>query len=230
MHASDLRADPPDPDRCDHIVEFGHATWADYRHLLRVRGERGVPRITYLDGRMELLRPSRLHLEIASNTGRLVETYCLENDVEFSALGRWTIHHKAKEAGAEPDECYVFGEEQQRKRPDLAIEVEWTSGRIDKLEVYRKLGVREVWYWREGKLQLYVLHGERYGPAAASKVLPGIDLEELARFLDRPTASQAIRAYRAALHRKGRKARSGLAHSPISLSPRVRKSDMGIMF
>jgi hypothetical protein len=29
--------------------------------------------------------------------------------------------------------------------------------------------------------------------------LPGIDLDELASFLDRPTASQAIRDYRAAL-------------------------------
>jgi hypothetical protein len=33
----------------------------------------------------------------------------------------------------------------------------------------------------------------------ASEALPGIDLEQLASFLDRPTASAAIREYRAAL-------------------------------
>jgi hypothetical protein len=37
--------------------------------------------------------------------------------------------------------------EGERDRPDIAIEVIWTSGGIDKLEVYRKLGVREVWYY-----------------------------------------------------------------------------------
>jgi hypothetical protein len=32
-----------------------------------------------------------------------------------------------------------------------------------------------------------------------SEVLPGIDLDELLSFLDRPTASHAMRDYRAAL-------------------------------
>lgn len=87
-------------------------------------------------------------------------------------------------------------------RPDLAIEVVWTSGRIDKLEVYRKLGVREVWYWREGKLEPFLLRGERYRHVARSKVLPGIDLDQLASLLDRTPASGAIREYRHALARK----------------------------
>jgi len=81
----------------------------------------------------------------------------------------------------------------------LAIEVVWTSGGIDKLEIYRKLGVREVWFWRRGQLSAHVLSGETYAQASESAVLPGLDLAELARFLDRPTASQAIREYRAAL-------------------------------
>jgi len=87
------------------------------------------------------------------------------------------------------------GPSKNPKRPDLAIEVEWTSGRIDKLEVYRKLGVREVWYWHEGRLEPYLL-------AARSKVLPGIDVAEVASLLDRPSASRAIREYNAALRKR----------------------------
>jgi hypothetical protein len=98
----------------------------------------------------------------------------------------------------------VFGEVRNPKRPHLAIEVEWTSGRIDKLEVYRKLGVREVWYWREGRLQPYLLRGERYRLAPRSKALSGIDLEEVAGLVDRPTASAAIREYREALRKRSR--------------------------
>lgn len=84
-------------------------------------------------------------------------------------------------------------------RPDLAIEVVWTSGRLDKLAIYRKLGVREVWYWRKGTIAPHGLRDERYEPLKASEVLPGIDLAQLASFLERPTTSQSIREYRAAL-------------------------------
>jgi hypothetical protein len=75
----------------------------------------------------------------------------------------------------------------------------WTSGGLDKKEIYRKLGVREVWFWRRGVLTAHALRGDVYREIAGSEVLPGIDLTELGSFLDRPTASQAIRAYRDAL-------------------------------
>src|SRR5262249_9477419 len=112
---------------------------------------------------------------------------------------------KDEERGAEPDECYVFGGVADPLRPDLAIEVVWTSGRIDKLRVYQKLGVREVWYWRKGEITPYVLRGRSYKAAPRSKALPEIDLGEVARMIDRPTTSQAIRDYRAALARRARK-------------------------
>jgi Uma2 family endonuclease len=196
---------PHDGLEYDHIVHLHGVSWADYLRILRMRGDRSAPRITYLDGELEIMRPSRNHEAIKSMIGRLVEVYCLENGIEFSPYGSWTLKRKPAERGAEPDECYVFGEVRAPKRPDLAIEVLWTSGRIDKLDVYRKLGVREVWYWRQGKLQPYLLRGNRYRLLPRSKVLPGIDLDELARFLDRPTTSQAIRQYRAALARRKRR-------------------------
>jgi Uma2 family endonuclease len=86
----------------------------------------------------------------------------------------------------------------------LAIEVVWTSGRLDKLEIHRKLGVREVWVWRRGRLAVHALRGESYEAVAASEVLPGIDLVELVQFLDRSTASRAIRDYRATLEARPR--------------------------
>src|SRR5687767_13595904 len=76
--------------------------------------------------------------------------------------------------------------------------VVWTSGGIEKLDVYRKLRVREVWYWQKGQIPPYILRGERFEAAAGSEVLPGIELALLASFIDRPT-SAAMREYRAAL-------------------------------
>jgi len=92
----------------------------------------------------------------------------------------------------------VFGCVDEPKRPDLAIEVIWTSGGIDKLEIYRLLDVPEVWIYHRGRIQPYYLAGEAYEAVAASVALPAIDLDQLVTFLDRPTTSQAIREYRAA--------------------------------
>ncbi len=92
-----------------------------------------------------------------------METYCLERNIPFSTYGSWTLKARDRSRGAEPDECWVFGEA-PAERPHLAVEVVWTSGRIDKLDIYRKLGVAEVWYWRQGRIQPYGLRGERYVP------------------------------------------------------------------
>jgi Uma2 family endonuclease len=144
------------------------------------------------------MTPSRDHETIKSFIGRLVETYCLQAGIVFTPVGSWTLKQQKEERGAEPDECYILGE-QDSDRPHLAIEVVWTSGRLDKLEIYRKLGVREVWYWRQGRIRPYGLRGDRYESLERSEVLPGLDLELLVQFLDRKTAYDAIRDYRAAL-------------------------------
>jgi len=110
-----------------------------------------------------------------------------------------TLESPETERAVEPDECYVFDDVRDPRRPDLAIEVIWTSGGLDKRDIYRALGVRELWFWRKGRLTAHALRGERYDEIPASEVLPGIDLAELASFIDRGTVSQAIREYRAAL-------------------------------
>jgi Uma2 family endonuclease len=183
----------------DRIVVLRGATWADYKRLLEMRGEVSSPRIAYLKGDLEIMTPSRPHEGLKFNIGRLAEVWCFENGIEFSGYGSWTLEGEDAEHGVEPDECYVFGNVPEPERPDLAIEVVWTSGGINKLEIYRKLGVREVWFWRRGQLTAHALRGDQYEQVPESEVLPGIDLSELASYLDRPTASQAIREYRAAV-------------------------------
>jgi Uma2 family endonuclease len=184
----------------DRIVVLQNATWADYQRVLEMRGDHSAPRIAYLEGALEIMSPSLPHESLKSRIGHLVEVWCLEKDIEFNAYGSWTLEDKQAERGVEPDECYVFGVAPNPHRPDLAIEVVWTSGGLNKLDIYRKLQVREVWFWRRGRLTVHELRGEAYEEIDASKVLPGIDLVELAEHLDRPTASQAIREYRARIH------------------------------
>ncbi len=183
----------------DHIVVLRGATWADYQRLMEIRGDRSSPRIAYLEGTIEIMSPSRGHEAVKSHIGCLVEAWCQERGIEFSTYGSWTLEDKRVDRGVEPDECYVLGDVADPARPDLAIEVVWTSGGIAKLEIYRKLGVREVWFWRKGKLTPHALRGDRYQALAASELLAGIDLAQLASFIERRPTSRAIREYRAAL-------------------------------
>jgi Uma2 family endonuclease len=81
----------------------------------------------------------------------------------------------------EPDECYLVGD-QSRDTPDLAIEVIWTSGGLDKLEIYRRLGVGEVWIWKEEKIQMHVLRGEEYQLTEKSRLSPTWTSRSLPRF------------------------------------------------
>ncbi|MBI2376357.1 MAG: Uma2 family endonuclease [Deltaproteobacteria bacterium] len=182
----------------DQIVVLSGLTWDDYRRILEARGDRPVPRMAFLEGDLELMSPSRHHESLKGRIGCLVEAYCFFAGIEFDTVGSWTLEDRKVARAIEPDECYIFRGE-ATERPHLAIEVVWTSGGLRKLDIYRKLGVREVWYWRLGRLTIHVLEGESYVEAEQSEVLPGIDVAELSSFLDRPTASQAVREYSRAL-------------------------------
>jgi Uma2 family endonuclease len=150
--------------------------WAGYKALMALRGDTSGPRISYLDGSVELMAPSKNHESIKSRIGRLLETYCLARNIRVEPVGSWTLEDDTEEAAAEPDECYCFGPSQDRERPDLAIEVVWTSGGLNKLEIYRRLGVREVWWWKSDVLRVSELVDGAYVPRERSVHLPDLDL------------------------------------------------------
>lgn len=185
----------------DQRIVLHGVPWTHYEAQLALRGDAPVPRIAYLDGAMELMSPSKQHERVKSAIGMLVEAYALETEIDLSPYGAWTLREAPKQAGVEPDECYLIGDDQAREAPDLVIEVIWTSGGIDKLEVYRRLAVPEVWFWKEGAIGVHVLVEGNYQPATTSQLLPGLDLALLCSFLDRPTAIQAVKAFRAAIRR-----------------------------
>jgi Uma2 family endonuclease len=196
-------ADHDEPSVEDTILLLPNATWSDYQRHMEMRGDKSAPRIAFLEGTIEIVSPSRTHEEVKSLIGCLVELWCLEKNIEFQTLGSWTLEKKEVERGVEPDECYVFGREKSVARPDLAIEVVWTSGGLNKLEIYRKLDVKEVWFWRRGSITIHVLRDETYEQVSSSVALPGIDVVELAAFLDRPSTSQAMRDYREQIRARG---------------------------
>lgn len=204
----DMSAPRPVPpgeivESADGRVILHGVSWAGLEAQLELRGDAPVPRVTYLDGAMELMSPSKDHERIKSYIGCLVEAYALEKGVDLSPYGAWTLKAEVKAAAIEPDECYIVGTDQEAAIPDLAIEVVWTSGGLSKLEAYRRLGVREVWRWKADTLAVYLLEGDDYVEATTSTAMPGLTPANLLPFLQYPTALQAVRALREELHNQG---------------------------
>ena len=183
-------------DRDQRVILYG-VPWAQYEALLSIRGEGAGVRMTYLKGALELMSPSINHEAIKTLVARLVEAYAEEEGLALNGYGSWTLRSQPKERGLEPDECYVLGTHEPDV-PDLAIEVAYGRGGLDKLAVYEGLGVREVWVWFEGALDVYVLKAGGYERVAASELLPGLDLALLLRFVDHRNQTASVRAYRQA--------------------------------
>lgn len=163
-------------------------------------------RMTYLDGDLELMSPSELHEDAKTILARLLEAWAVEKNVDLRGFGSTTFRREANRGGLEPDECYKLGP-LEGSVPDIAVEIVVTKPDLDKLEVYRRLGVREVWLWEDGALSVHVLGRDRYELRSSSAVLPDLDVAHLASYV-RPGESQTslVRAYRASLvgARRGR--------------------------
>jgi Uma2 family endonuclease len=192
---------PPEPAPLgqDERIVLTSVPWSHFEIQLALRGDRSSPRIAYLDGAMELMAPSKGHEQTKSYIGRLIEVFALERGLDLTPYGGWTLKESKDLAGAEPDESYIVGADQSKPWPDLVIEVIWSHGGLNKLEIYRRLRIPEVWVWKSGVLSVHVLRGTAYELADHSAVFPDLDLALLASFLDHPSATAAMRAYRDAL-------------------------------
>jgi Uma2 family endonuclease len=166
----------PAPDPIDQRIVLRDIAWADYQRLLDQRGEGSVPRLTYLDGELELMTPSVDHEGLKTGLGRLIEAYAEMSGIPLEGFGSWTLRSELQRRGVEADECYAIGPLSGTPEiPDFAIEVIWTRGGIDKLEVYRGLGVWEVWISQARRLRFNGLDNDGYRTAARSRFLPGLD-------------------------------------------------------
>jgi Uma2 family endonuclease len=180
---------------------ISNVSWADYEALLADLGDSNGYRVAYLDGVLEIMSPSRRHETGKSRIGNLLELYFIDNDIEYFPTGSTTFREQEGLVGCEPDESYCLGDD--RPFPDLVVEVVVTSGGLNRLALYERLGVAEVWFWQGDRLKIYHQRGLNLFPEtfgyelmAASELLPGLDLELLARCVLIPSPLVAAKAFR----------------------------------
>src|SRR5262249_28329129 len=114
-----------------------------------------------------------------------------------------TFRQQERRGGTEADESYCIGTD--KALPDLAIEVVVTSGGLNRLEVYSRLKVLEVWFWHHDCFSLYHLQEETpsafiqtygYEEIAHSERLPHLDMDLLAAYVQHPNPLTAAKEFR----------------------------------
>ncbi len=176
-------------------LTFTGVSWEKYEQLLADLGDSSTYRTIYLEGVLEIMSPSRRHEVSKESIGRILEVYLEKAQLDFWGLGSTTLRRQEGEAGKEPDKCYCLYTD--KTMPDLAIEVIITSGRKKLiLEVYRRLGIKEVWLWQNEDLKVYSLQNNEYFLSEKSILLPDLDLELLAQYINHPNPRLAMKEFR----------------------------------
>lgn len=165
--------------------------WDAYEAIVEHADNPGT-RLTYDQGTLTIMSPSRRHETIKSRLRGMVEITCQEFQIPYSAGGATTHKDKRLKRGLEPDECYFIAHaEQMRDRdewvfgvdppPDLALEVDITADTEEKLPIYASFRIPEVWQWSNDGLHVHHLQADgSYLEQHVSGVLPQANLQMIA--------------------------------------------------
>jgi Uma2 family endonuclease len=189
-------------DQCVVLADIG---WEGYSKLLKIRGERSVPRMIYLDGSMFLMSPSFPHERFKVRLGIFIAEVVAGLEIPCVPAGSTTFRRRTKRGGVEGDQTYYFaneakvrGKEALRLKadppPDLAIEVAWTHDADAATEVYRRFKVPEVWIYGRDELRILRLQPSgRYARSEQSVALPVLAATEIAAWIGKPqTESETV--------------------------------------
>ena len=183
----------------DQIYITTEITWSQYEAITEYFTDQSHYRTSYLQGTVQIMSPGRNHERIKKQIANLLEAYFQEAEIDYYPLGSTTLRVQPKQAGKEADESYCI--ETEKEFPDLAIEVIFSSGGIDILEVYKRLRIKEVWLWQNNELKIYCLDGEEYTRVTSSQVLPDLDISLLIKYLSQSNLRLAIKKFRQELQK-----------------------------
>jgi Uma2 family endonuclease len=168
------------PDKNTNTLLLSGISWTQLEILETAFENVGGVRLSYCEGILEIMNLSPEHEDAKRTISLLLESYLREKKIRFYSRGSATLGNREIGAKKEPDKSYNIGS--KKAIPDLAIEVVVSSGGINKLELYQRLGIPEVWFWEDGVLSVYQLQNE-YRKVSRSRFLPELDLSVLAKFV-----------------------------------------------
>lgn len=169
-------------------VVLENFSWEEFEDILEDLGESRSSRIAYDRGQLEIMTPLPEHEVNKVYISNFVEILLEELDIEFCPLGSTTFKNQAMFKAIEPDSCFYIRNEiavRGKNRldltvdppPDLALEIDITKRSHP--EIYRALGVAELWRYERGKIQILRLVDGEYIKSNKSANFPDFPLIEV---------------------------------------------------
>lgn len=177
-----------------HFV-FENVPWSFYLQTLEyLEGAGQHARVTFDQGRMEIMTTTGWHENLKTSVARLLELYSFIKQVPIHGMGGLTCKREDMEKGLEPDECYFIGSKFVTDEsghldlvngppPQLAVEVVITRTEIPKHPIFAALGIPELWRVTADSISVMSLVEGQYVPTSKSQYLPDLDLEEFRKYL-----------------------------------------------
>lgn len=176
---------------------FPNVSWERFEAIEQsFEGIVGV-KFAYLDGTLEIITISPEHEDAKSTIRALLESYMRTKGIRFYMRGGPSLGSKDLGARSEPDESYNLGT--KKPFPDLVLEVVITSGGVDKLADYQRMGVTEVWFWDDGLLAIYHLRSDGYEKVMHSELLPDLPLDVFTKYITYYDQYDAVNEFTAAI-------------------------------
>lgn len=166
-------------------VVLRNVGWDTYESLLRDLEDSSAPRLTYDRGTLEIMSPLRQHEELNRTINLFVEVVTEEWEIDTRNLGSTTFRREDLERGFEPDTCFYIQNAAQIEgtgeidllrdpAPDLVIEIDITHPSLDKMALFARLGVPEVWRYDGSEVTFFHLENARYEESETSRALPRV--------------------------------------------------------
>lgn len=160
---------------------FPNVSWEQFEAIEQSFESIVGVKFAFLDGTLEIMTISPEHEDTKATIRALVEAYMRTIGIRFYMRGSPSLGSKDLGARSEPDESYNLLS--KKKFPDLVLEVVITSGGVDKLAGYQRMGVTEVWFWEDGVLAIHHLRSEGYEKVTHSELLPDLPLDIFTRYI-----------------------------------------------
>lgn len=203
-----------------HTVLLHDVSWAEFEAILWELGENGGVRVAYDKGWLELMVPLPEHEYFKQSISIAIEDIAEELNLDYESYGSTTWRRRARQAGIEADNCFYFNNEasirgklaidlERDPPPDLALEIDITSKSLNRLPIYARLGVPEIWCYDRcydrcydnGALKIYWLQHGQYVEVTQSQVFPSLAIQELPSLIEtyrnqgRLALRQAVRVW-----------------------------------
>jgi Uma2 family endonuclease len=177
-------------------VTLQNISWKTFEQLLAELGEQRNSKLAYDSGYLEIMSPLGFHENSNRFIDDLIRVMADELNLNCKKFGSLTLKRAELLKAVEPDSCYYFQNEPQVRHqreinlacdppPDLALEIDMTSGSLAKHNIYAAIAIPELWQYDGEKLNVFVLTSDgTYQNVEQSPTFPWLTLEKIPEVME----------------------------------------------